>query len=108
MTASTHPSVLVAGFEPYGGRGINPAQEIATALDGKEIAGRRIVGRTLPVAFEGIADRLATLLEETRPDVAIVLGLAPGEAMIRLERFGLNLADFEIPDNEGARLADAT
>ena len=26
--------------------------------------------------------------------------------MIRLERFGLNLAHFEIPDNEGARVAD--
>src|SRR5258706_15816169 len=27
--------------------------------------------------------------------------------MIRLERFGLNLLDFEIADNDGARLADA-
>ncbi len=34
------------------------------------------------------------------------LGLWPGEPAIRLERLAFNLADFEIPDNEGAFLQD--
>jgi len=98
--------VLVTGFEPYGGRGRNPAAEIAKALEGQTIAGHRVVGRTLPVSYRGLADRLAALVEEQHPVVVISLGLWPGEPMIRLERFGLNLADFEIADNEGAILID--
>jgi pyroglutamyl-peptidase len=98
---------LVTGFEPYGGRGLNPARDVAKALDGRVIAGHPVVGRTLPVAYAGLAERLAAMIDELRPCLVVSLGLWPGEAAIRLERFGLNLADFEIPDNEGALLADA-
>ena len=42
---------LVTGFEPYGGRGRNPAGEVAARLDGSEVAGVRVVSRNLPVAF---------------------------------------------------------
>jgi pyroglutamyl-peptidase len=99
--------VLVTGFEPYGGRGRNPAAEIAGALDGGTIAGHTVIGRTLPVAFRGLAERLEALVDEMKPRVVIALGLWPGESLIRLERFGLNIADFEIADNEGLRLNDA-
>jgi pyroglutamyl-peptidase len=99
--------VLVTGFEPYGGRGRNPSAEIAKALDGRSIAGSRVVGRTLPVSYRGLSERLEGLLDETGPALVVSLGLWPGEAMIRLERFGLNLAHFEIPDNDGLRAADA-
>lgn len=100
-------NVLVTGFEPYGGRGRNPAAEIALALDGRTIASHAVIGRTLPVAFSGLAERLETLVDEVKPRVVIALGLWPGESLIRLERFGLNIADFEIADNEGLRLNDA-
>ena len=99
--------VLVTGFEPYGGRGRNPAAEIAHALDGGSIGGHEVIGRTLPVAYRGLAERLQALVEELRPRLVIALGLWPGESLIRLERFGLNIADFEIADNEGLRLNDA-
>jgi len=99
---------LITGFEPYGGRALNPSAQLARALDGTEIAGLRVVGRTLPVAITGLAARVDALLDETRPALVIALGLAPGEAMIRLERFGVNLADFEIADNAGERPTDAT
>jgi len=98
---------LVAGFEPYGGFGRNPAAEIALALDGASIAGHKVIGRVLPVAYRGLAERLETLVDDVQPSLVIVLGLAPGESLIRLERFGLNIADFEIADNEGLRLDDA-
>ena len=106
MTQARERVVLITGFEPYGGRGRNPAAEIAKALEGLTIEGHRVVGRTLPVSYRGLADRLAALIEEQNPLVAISLGLWPGEPTIRLERFGLNLADFEIADNDGATLVD--
>jgi pyroglutamyl-peptidase len=94
-------TALITGFEGYGGRGRNPAGETALALDGRTIAGVKVVGRCLPVAFGRLAAALEGLFEEVAPDIVISLGLWPGEPMLRLERVGINVADFEIPDNEG-------
>src|SRR3954466_4965696 len=97
------PPVLVTGFEPFAGLAYNPAAAIAEALDGKEVGGRRIVGRLLPVDFATYRARQAALLREFSPSLYIGFRLASGEDMIRIERFGVNLADFDIPDNAGAR-----
>jgi pyroglutamyl-peptidase len=97
---------LVTGFEPYGGRDRNPAGEVAARLDGSEVAGMRVVGRNLPVRFTALDEAVAATLAEVDPALVISLGLCPGEAVIRLERVAINLADFEIPDNEGAVLVD--
>ncbi|MGE0148990.1 MAG: hypothetical protein AB7R87_16590 [Parvibaculaceae bacterium] len=99
--------VLVTGFEAYGGRGSNPAYDVMRALDGRNVEGKAVVGRSLPVSFEGIRRNLALLLEENRPAAVFCLGLWPGEAMLRLERIGANVADFEIPDNDGRLVSDA-
>ncbi len=100
---AAHP-VLVTGFAPYGGRGRNPAADIAKALDGTAVAGMPVVGRLLPVSLAEIAATAEGLLDELRPRLVISLGLWPGEPVIRIERVGLNVADFEIPDND-ARMA---
>jgi pyroglutamyl-peptidase len=97
---------LVTGFEAYGGRSRNPAGEIAAALDGSLIGGIRLVGRSLPVAFAALEEVIPALLAEVDPAVVISLGLCPGEPVIRLERVAINLADFAIPDNDGAVLVD--
>src|SRR5262249_26218492 len=92
---------LVTGFAPYGHRGCNPAAEVALAMDGKTVAGARVIGRTLPVAYTSLQSEIEGLLAEIQPAVAISLGLWPGEPVIRIERIGVNVTDFEIPDNEG-------
>ncbi len=97
----TERPALVTGFEPYAGRGSNPAADIANALDGCVIANVPVVGRLLPVALEEIAVNAASLLDELQPRIVINVGLWPGEATVRIERVALNLADFEIPDNRG-------
>jgi pyroglutamyl-peptidase len=98
--------ILVTGFEPYGGRRINPAHEIMRKVDGRTIGGSPVAGRPLPVAFEPLKRRIMELLDELRPSAVIGLGLWPGEALIRLERVGLNLADFDAADNEGKLLRE--
>jgi pyroglutamyl-peptidase len=95
---------LVTGFEPYGGRGINPAAELARAIDGAKVGAVQVAGACLPVSLEAAPLRLTALIEEHAPDIVLCLGLWPGEPMIRLERIALNRADFEIPDETG-RLA---
>ncbi|MEM7026289.1 MAG: hypothetical protein AAF637_27485 [Pseudomonadota bacterium] len=92
---------LITGFEAYGVHARNPAGEIAARLNGTEVAGARVVGRTLPVAFASLANAIDKVLAEVDPALVISLGLCPGEPVVRLERVGINLADLDIPDNEG-------
>ncbi|HJT06341.1 MAG TPA: pyroglutamyl-peptidase I [Stellaceae bacterium] len=95
-------TALITGFEPYGGRDLNPSGELAAALDGARIGDLAVVGRTLPVVFAGLAERIEAYLAETRPSLVIALGLWPGEPAIRLERRAVNLAQWSSPDNAGA------
>ncbi len=95
---------IVTGFEAYGGRGLNPSGEVVKRLEGTEIQAVRVAGRVLPVSFRLLRQRVAEILRELDPVLVLSLGLWPGEATIRLERTAVNLADFEIPDNEGAYL----
>jgi pyroglutamyl-peptidase len=104
--AMTERPILITGFEPYAGGRINPAREIVHALDGRRIGSMPIVGRTIPVNYRGLKSALTALIEELRPAVAVSFGLWPGESVIRLERIGINVADFEIADNEGLVAAD--
>ena len=99
---------LLTGFEPYGGRGVNPALEVVRRLDGTEIGGVPVAGRSLPVSYRALRSQIDELLEQMSPALVISLGLWPGTPMIRLERIAINVADFEIPDNDGAFVTDAT
>jgi pyroglutamyl-peptidase len=75
-------------------------------MDGKTVASAQVIGRTLPVAYTSLRSEIEGLLAEIQPAVAISLGLWPGEPVIRIERIGVNVTDFEIPDNEGKLLVD--
>jgi pyroglutamyl-peptidase len=97
---------LVTGFEPYAGRGLNPAAEVARALDGRQVGGLEVTGMCLPVSLAEAPSHLITRIEQLQPDITLCLGLWPGEPMIRLERIALNRADFEIPDASGRMVRD--
>jgi pyroglutamyl-peptidase len=96
-------AILITGFEPFAGLAYNPSAEIVERLDGQEVGGRKVVGRLLPVDFARYRAKLDELLREISPEIYVGFGLASGEDMIRIERFGVNLADFDIPDNAGMR-----
>ena len=102
---ATFPT-LVTGFEPFAGLDRNPSAEVAMHLDGRMVGGAPVVARVLPVSLDRYRAALAAAVEEVRPGLVIGLGLAQGEASIRIERIGINLADFEIADNDGVVAAD--
>ncbi len=93
--------MLLTGFEAYGGRKTNPSADIAKALDGAMIAGTRVRSIVLPVAYNGMRERIKELIQEYSPSAIISLGLFPGEPAIRLERVASNWNEFKIPDNLG-------
>jgi pyroglutamyl-peptidase len=102
----TTKKILLTGFEPYGGRGLNPSAEIVKQLQDQEINGVPIAGRILPVTFQNIEHHVRQALDETDPIAVVSLGLWPGSPLIKLERIGINVAHCDIPDNAGERLLD--
>lgn len=100
-------TVLVTGFEPFGGDRLNPSQEIARALDGRVVAGRRVVGAVLPCVFDVANVELRKLLRTTRPELVVCLGLAGGRSEITPERVAINVDDARIVDNAGKQPIDA-
>ncbi|MCD4487183.1 pyroglutamyl-peptidase I [Chromobacterium vaccinii] len=99
-------TVLLTGFEPFGGETINPSWEAARRLDGETIAGARVHARLLPCAFGSALDTLNRELDALRPDIAIAVGQAGGRPDIAVERVAINIDDARFPDNAGRQPID--
>lgn len=99
-------TILLTGFEPFGGEDVNPSREIALALHGEAVGAHRIVAAILPVAFAPTLPLLRALLDEHRPSLVLALGQAGGRAEISLERVAINLIDARIADNDGLQPID--
>jgi pyroglutamyl-peptidase len=99
-------TVLLTGFEPFGGETMNPSEEIARQLHGKVIAGYRVTGALLPCVFGESIGELKRQIRTTRPALVICLGQAGGRADITPERVAINVDDARIADNAGAQPVD--
>ncbi|WP_022979558.1 pyroglutamyl-peptidase I [Ideonella sp. B508-1] len=101
----TH-TVLLTGFEPFGGESINPSWEAVSRLDGWTETDFRVVTRCLPCEFGAAAVALQRHMDEIRPECVIAVGQAGGTTEVRVERVALNLDDAPIPDNAGLQPVD--
>lgn len=102
----TTPTVLITGFEPFGGEPVNPSAQAAQALAGRTIAGRRVVAAVLPCVFGASIAELERLLDEHRPELVVCVGQAGGRAGLSLERVAINVDDARIADNAGVAPVD--
>ena len=106
-TGSAAPRVLLAGFEPFENDPVNPAWEIARALDGWTCEGAAVQAVQLPCVFGRAIDRLdEALAAGTAPVLVLCIGAAGGRTEISLERAALNVDDARIPDNAGYQPID--
>ena len=101
------PTLLLTGFDPFGGERTNPSWLIAQALHGQRIAGHTVVAAQLPTVFGQSLRQLQTLVNAHQPALAVCLGQAGGRAALSLERIGINVDDARIPDNAGRQPIDA-
>ena len=106
MTGSTGRTILVTGFEPFGGATSNPSSAIAATLHGTVIAGCPVVGKTLPVEFGVARRRLRAAIKTHNPGLVLCLGVAGRRTAISFERVAINLDDASIPDNAGRQPRD--
>ena len=98
--------ILVTGFEPFTPYKINPTEELARLFEGHCVGDAVVHSAVLPVHHAEAATRVAHLLDTLRPDAVLHLGLAGGRARIALERVGVNVMDYVVPDNAGCQKRD--
>jgi pyroglutamyl-peptidase len=100
------PTVLVTGFDPFGGATVNPSWMAAQALHGRLVAGHRLIGARLPTVFGESLQSLLELVHRHRPALVVCTGQAAGRAALSLERVAINVNDAHIADNAGAQPVD--
>lgn len=97
--------ILVTGFDPFGNETINPAIETVKQLPSR-IKGHDIIKLEVPtIAYQSLRV-IEDAIEEYQPDIIVSLGQAGGRSHISVERIGINLNDFRIPDNQGNQYID--
>ena len=106
-SALSLPSVLLTGFDAFGGASINPSWLAAAALQGRRIAGHQVVAAQLPTVFGQSLRELSGLLQLHRPALVICLGQAGGRGAISLERVAINIDDARIADNAAQQPIDS-
>lgn len=99
-------TILLTGFEPFGGAELNPAELAVAALAADPPPGLRLVTAILPVTYAGAGPALQAAVRRHRPDVLISVGLADGRAELSVERVAINVDDARMPDNAGVLRVD--
>lgn len=99
-------TILLTGFEPFGGEAINPSWEMIRELDGQSIAGHEVRVAKLSCVFGIALQEVGSLLAIYRPALTLCFGQAGGRAEISLERIAINVDDARIPDNAGRQPID--
>src|ERR1700734_2024754 len=95
-------TILVTGFEPFGGETVNASWEAAQRLEGWRHGDTVAVARLLPCAYDASVKTLISAIETLRPDALLMTGQAARRAVVCVERFARNLDDARAPDNDGA------
>ena len=93
-------TLLITGFDPFGGSDVNPAWEAVKCLP-DVIGDLALTKLEIPTVFSLAAEKVAELADALRPDVILCIGQAGGRSAVTPERFGVNIRDARIPDNAG-------
>ena len=98
-------TLLITGFDPFGGETVNPSWEAVCRLP-EQIGAFRLIKQQLPTVY-GRAPALAIAkTEEIRPDAIVCVGQAGRRAAVTPEVIGINLREGRIADNDGVLLTD--
>ena len=95
-------TLLVTGFEPFGGETVNASWEAARRLDGWRCGELTAVAVQLPCAYGASLAVFFEAFDALRPEAALMTGQAARRAIVNVERFARNLDRVSTPDNGGA------
>ncbi len=100
-----HKTVVITGFDPFGGEPVNPAFQAVSLLPDAVVYGQGqqadVIKAEIPTSFTRSKQAVAELENHYHPDLFISVGQAGGRSAITVERVAINLEDARIPDNDG-------
>ncbi|MCR9136537.1 MAG: pyroglutamyl-peptidase I [Alphaproteobacteria bacterium] len=100
-------TILLTGFEAFGNTPVNPAEQVASHLDGRRINGAEIVSRIVPNTFFKCIDVVRAAISEVQPDAVVMMGEYGGRSMVTVERIAQNFNDgarYGLRDNDDVLL----
>jgi pyroglutamyl-peptidase len=102
MASST---ILLTGFEPFGGETINPSWEVAARFAEMKVGVIEVKPVRLQVDCKRAASDVKAAIARLKPVAVIGLGQAGGRPSITIEKVAINLAD-ERADRESGERAE--
>ena len=99
--AGREPTILLTGFEPFGGERTNPSWQIAKLFDKRRFGSMRVRAARMPVNHRSAIARLRATIEAYAPVAILGLGQAGGRPALSLERVAINLVDQHRRDGTG-------
>jgi pyroglutamyl-peptidase len=99
-------TILVTGFEPFGGEALNPSWEAVRRLGG-DTGDARIECLLVPTTYAESIGTVTEAIDRLRPAAVVMVGQAGGRAELSIERLAVNCDDAQAPDNAGVLGEDA-
>ncbi len=95
-------TVLVTGFEPFGGEAVNASWEAARTIDGWRCGEALAVSVRLSCAYDACVAEFVEAFERLRPEAVLMTGQAARRAVVCVESVARNRSNASAPDNRGA------
>jgi pyroglutamyl-peptidase len=92
-------TILLTGFEPFGGLDFNPTEHIVQALSAAGETG--LVAALLPTSYRRAESEIVELLSKHRPSRVLMLGLKRRSSRLCFEQIASNMDHSFAPDNDG-------
>lgn len=99
-------TILVTGFEPFGGETINPSWEAVRRLNG-DTGDVRVERLLVPTTYADSIRTVTEVIDRLRPSTVLMVGQAGGRAELSIERVAVNCDDAQAPDSAGVLHEDA-
>jgi len=98
-------TILVTGFEPFGGEVLNPSWEAVSRLNG-DMGDVRIECLLVPTTYADSIGTATEAIDRLRPAAVVMVGQAGGRVELSIERVAVNCDDAQAPDNAGVLRED--
>ena len=93
LTQTSAMRILLTGFDPFGGRGVNPSWEAARQLDGDRVGEGTIAVLRVPVLWRHSVAAVVAELEREPTAGVVIAGLAYGRDAINVEAIAHAIGD---------------
>ena len=102
--------LTVTGFGPFPGFEQNPSAQIVKHLSNRRPEGScfKISTHVFPVEYQGTYHRVLNAIQQSNPDILIMLGVYSGNLEVRLEKVARNSNASRKPDNLGLYQTEGT